>query len=119
MAATPLTFTASTSKAATALSYPFFNETIPAQAGALVSVQGTSVTVRFGVSMISSAQACANAEAEVPSWDFGAVQAASAGAWEGVLEKVVVDVAKERSDVVELLYSSVRASLASGEGGRR
>ncbi|EIN04614.1 hypothetical protein PUNSTDRAFT_116292 [Punctularia strigosozonata HHB-11173 SS5] len=110
-AATPLTFTPSTAANFSAISYAFAGATIPAQAGALISLQGgDSVTVRFGISMISTAQACANAESEVPSWDFDAVRAASEGEWESVLEKVQVNVAKENANVVELLYSSLYRS---------
>lgn len=65
------------------------------------------VVARFGVSFHGSEQACANAEAEVPDWDFDAVQSASVGAWEDVLSRVAVDTTVEDPGVVELLYSSV------------
>ncbi|KAL1718177.1 glycoside hydrolase family 92 protein [Schizophyllum commune] len=94
-------------------------------AGALLSFAGgndASVTLRFGVSMLSSAQACANAEAEVPNFGTGSVddatqawnttQQASQAAWEARLNAVQVDAAKEDATVVELLYSSLyRAAL--------
>lgn len=66
--------------------------------------------VRFGVSMRSSAQACANAESEVPEWDSDSVQGASAGLWRDVLGSVQVDLDAEDATVLELLYSSVRFS---------
>ena len=62
---------------------------------------------RFGVSFISQAQACANAEEEVPDWNWNAVQGASQAKWEDVLQRVKVDVSKEDPTVVQLLYSSV------------
>lgn len=66
-----------------------------------------SVLSRFGISFISEAQACANAEFEVPTWDWDAVQGASESKWEDVLSRVQVDTSKEDATVVELLYSSV------------
>ncbi|KAF9028902.1 hypothetical protein BDZ89DRAFT_1065801 [Hymenopellis radicata] len=82
------------------------------QAGALLSFNSSTVTARFGISMISADQACANAEAEVPSWDWDSVQQASVDKWEDVLSRVQVDTDVEDATVVELLYSSLyRASL--------
>ncbi|KAL1747392.1 glycoside hydrolase family 92 protein [Schizophyllum fasciatum] len=84
-------------------------------AGALLSFDGdakSSVTLRFGVSMLSTAAACANAEAEVPDSDWNATQNASEAAWEARLTAIDVDTAKEDATVVELLYSSLyRAAL--------
>ena len=60
------------------------------------------------MSFISVDQACANAEEEVPDWDWDAVQAASEQKWEDVLERIQIDTSKENATVVELLYSSVR-----------
>ncbi|KAJ7750399.1 glycosyl hydrolase family 92-domain-containing protein [Mycena maculata] len=97
----------------TNLNFPFTATVSPEQAGALISFTNTkTVVARFGVSMISSEQACSNAEEEVPDWDFDAVQSASASAWEDVLERVTIDTTTEDPTVVELLYSSLyRASL--------
>ena len=64
--------------------------------------------VRFGVSFISVDQACANAESEIPDWDWDAVRSASVSKWEDVLSRIQVNTAKENATVVELLYSSVR-----------
>lgn len=66
--------------------------------------------------MISAEQACANAQEEVPgdaNWDWDGVQSASRDKWEEVLQRVEVDVAKEDSTVVILLYSSVGTALTS------
>lgn len=68
------------------------------------------MTARFGVSMKSSEQACTNAESEVgDAWDFESISETSRKMWEGVLERVGVDIEKEDKTVVELLYSSVSA----------
>ncbi|KAL0958814.1 hypothetical protein HGRIS_014133 [Hohenbuehelia grisea] len=96
----------------TTLSFPFTTSVNRVQAGALVSLNSSVIIARFGVSMISSDQACANAEAEVPTWDWTSVQEASRLKWEDVLERVPVDTAVEDPTVVQLLYSSLyRASL--------
>lgn len=64
--------------------------------------------MRFGVSFINTDQACANADEEIPDWDWSAVQSASEDKWENVLERIGIDTEKENATVVELLYSSVR-----------
>jgi putative alpha-1,2-mannosidase len=93
----------------TRLNFPFTGDNVsPEQAGALISFAHTNtVLARFGVSFHSADQACANAEAEVPDWDWDAVQGASESAWEDVLSRVTVDTTTEDATVVELLYSSV------------
>ncbi|KAJ7182732.1 glycosyl hydrolase family 92-domain-containing protein [Mycena crocata] len=104
-----ITITANT----TNLDFPLTSSVSPQQAGALISFTGSdTVLARFGVSFHNPEQACANAEEEVPDWDWEKVQGASAGAWEDVLSRVAVDTAAEDATVVELLYSSLyRASL--------
>lgn len=65
--------------------------------------------------MISTTQACSNAEEEVLTdaqgdsvWDWDVVQQASVNKWEDVLQRVVIDTVVEDPTIVELLYSSVR-----------
>jgi hypothetical protein len=57
--------------------------------------------------MLSAEQACANAEEEISSWDWNAVQGAAADQWRTVLGYVGADLGKENATVLELLYSSV------------
>lgn len=104
----------------TTLSFPLVSTPYTLQAGALLSFDtsnttdmSNSVLARFGVSFISTDQACSNAEEEIPDWDWDGVQTASREKWEDVLERVIVDTEKENATVVELLYSSVGPSLAS------
>ncbi|KAF8880515.1 glycosyl hydrolase family 92-domain-containing protein [Infundibulicybe gibba] len=107
---TPTTFSISTKT--TSLNFPFTPSVSKIQAGALLSFNTTSVLSRFGVSFLSSDQACANAEAEIPDWNWNRVQEDSRSKWEDVLERVTVDTTKENPTVVQLLYSSLyRASL--------
>ncbi|KAJ7604653.1 glycosyl hydrolase family 92-domain-containing protein [Roridomyces roridus] len=97
----------------TSLNFPFTADVSPEQAGALISfTNAKSVVARFGVSFHNAEQACANAEAEVPDWDFDNIQSASEQAWETILSRVAIDTDVEDANVVELLYSSLyRASL--------
>lgn len=71
----------------------------------------TSILVRVGVSFISSAQACANAEEEVPDFDFEGVHAANRAQWNDLLGRIQVDSVGVDSDTVTLFYSSVGHSL--------
>lgn len=61
----------------TSLVFPFAGKTLGIEAGALLQFSGTStVLTRFGVSFISTSQACANAETEIPDWSWNSVQTA-------------------------------------------
>ncbi|PPQ74974.1 hypothetical protein CVT24_010275, partial [Panaeolus cyanescens] len=68
----------------------------------------TTLLVRIGVSFISSSQACANAESEIPDFDFERVRAESRGSWGELLGRVQVDVGGGGGleEMRELFYSS-------------
>ena len=67
----------------------------------------TSVLARVGVSFISIEQACANAEEEIPDFDFERVRAASRAQWSELLGRIQVDTRGVDPEIVDLLYSSV------------
>ncbi|KAF4581463.1 hypothetical protein EYR40_009749 [Pleurotus pulmonarius] len=67
----------------------------------------TSILARVGVSLISIEQACANAEAEIPHFDFEAVKDASRSQWNDILKRIRVDPVGVPRDTVELFYSSL------------
>lgn len=69
--------------------------------------QTTSILVRVGVSMISTSQACANAEAEIKDWDFARVLGDSEDQWRDILGRVQVDTTGVDDNTTSLLYSSV------------
>ncbi|KAI0083758.1 glycosyl hydrolase family 92-domain-containing protein [Irpex rosettiformis] len=95
----------------TSLSFPFAGKSLGIETGALLQFSGSNtVLARFGVSFISTDQACANAEAEVPDWNWNSVQQASRRAWEDVLTRIETNTAAENATVVELLYSSLYRS---------
>ncbi|CAD6901516.1 unnamed protein product, partial [Tilletia controversa] len=92
----------------------------PIQSGALVSFANAAkvgcdsqVTIRYGVSYVSAAQACANAEEEIgPNWDFAAVEAASRSQWNEKLNRIVLS-PNTTDEVARLFYSSMYRSFLS------
>ncbi|KAF4599324.1 hypothetical protein EYR40_006416 [Pleurotus pulmonarius] len=92
------------------------------QSGALFSFANRpkEVTIRVGVSFVSTDQACANAESEVGAATFEQIRERARAAWNEKLAKVEIDVGGTPPNVTEMLYSSLyRASLtpnnATGE----
>ncbi|KAI0260073.1 glycoside hydrolase family 92 protein [Gloeopeniophorella convolvens] len=90
------------------------------QLGALVAFSPahnsqTVVLVRTGISFISSAQACSNAESEIPNFDFDGTRDAARAEWNDVLGRISVQVAPgtEQQDMRTLLYSSLYRSHIS------
>ncbi|KAG9227041.1 hypothetical protein CCMSSC00406_0010003 [Pleurotus cornucopiae] len=73
----------------------------------------TIILVRVGVSLISADQACANAEEEVPDFDFEGVHRAARQAWNDLLGRVQVDPTGVDTETVSLLYSSLYRSHIS------
>lgn len=71
----------------------------------------TTILARVGVSLISSEQACANAEEEIPDFDFERVHRESRAQWNDVLGRVQVDMTGVSKETVQLFYSSVRTKL--------
>jgi putative alpha-1,2-mannosidase len=64
----------------------------PLPGGAFVRFESAAnpVTARVGLSFISSDQACSNAEAEIPDFDFDAIESAATAAWREKLSPIVV-----------------------------
>ncbi|KAK7014456.1 hypothetical protein VNI00_019350 [Paramarasmius palmivorus] len=78
--------------------------------------QTSSILARVGVSLISTDQACANAEEEIPDWDFERVVSDSEDAWRDILTRVRVDQDGVDRNTTELLYSSLyRTHLAPSD----
>jgi putative alpha-1,2-mannosidase len=68
------------------------------------------VLVRVGMSFISTDQACSNAEAEIPTFDFEEVSESSVSQFEGILNRIRVDTTNVTDEVVSLFYTSVSMS---------
>ncbi|KAI9068178.1 glycoside hydrolase family 92 protein [Trametes sanguinea] len=67
----------------------------------------TAIYARVGVSFISTDQACANAEAEIPTFDFDGTRSAARAAWNDLLGRVQVETDGVDDDTVTLFYSSL------------
>ena len=84
------------------------------QSGALWSYSGNSqvINLRVGISFVSAAQACQNAEEEVGDASFEDIVSRSKALWNERLSKIEIDVPNTPRNVTEMLYSSLyRASL--------
>jgi putative alpha-1,2-mannosidase len=66
-----------------------------------------TILARVGVSFISTDQACANAESEIPDFDFDSVTATSRSAWNDILGRIQVNTAGVSENITTLFYSSV------------
>lgn len=73
--------------------------------------QSTSILARVGVSFISSAQACSNAESEIPNFDFEGTKATARAAWNDILGRVQVGTDGVEEEIIELFYSSVSSPI--------
>ncbi|PHH78490.1 hypothetical protein CDD80_6758 [Ophiocordyceps camponoti-rufipedis] len=71
------------------------------------------VLARVGISLISSQQACASAEAEIPDWNFQGIASAAADGWRRKLESVAVDATGIDAGLVRSLYSGVYRTMIS------
>ncbi|GLB36560.1 putative glycoside hydrolase family 92 protein [Lyophyllum shimeji] len=67
----------------------------------------TSILVRVGVSFISSQQACANADEEIPDFGFEKVRTEAQEQWNDVLGRIQVDTHGVDKETVQLFYSSL------------
>jgi len=67
----------------------------------------TTILARVGVSLISRSQACSNANAEIPDFDFEKVHNVNRAQWNELLGRVQVDTTGVTREIVQLFYSSV------------
>lgn len=72
-----------------------------------------SILARVGVSFISSAQACNNAETEIPDFDFAATRAAAETAWRTKLEPVSISTAGVDRSFLKNFYSGVYRTMVN------
>ena len=61
----------------------------------------------MGVSFISSDQACANAESEIPDFDFTGVRQAAFNEWDELLGRIKVNTTGVDANTTQLFYSSL------------
>ena len=73
----------------------------------------TTILARVGVSFISRAQACSNANSEIPDFNFESVHSANRAQWNELLGRIQVDTTGVPIETVQLFYSSVGVCLSS------
>lgn len=56
-----------------------------------MSLGSATVLARVGVSFISTARVCSNAELEISDFDFDSVRSAAFDEWNELLERVQID----------------------------
>ena len=71
----------------------------------------TTILARVGVSLVSTAQACANAEQEVGTSSFEDIMNQSKALWQEKLSRIELDIANTPPNVTELFYSSFYRSF--------
>ncbi|KAF5373213.1 hypothetical protein D9757_010545 [Collybiopsis confluens] len=71
------------------------------------SGKGNVILARVGVSFISSEQACANAEEEIPDFGFDRVHSENRATWNELLSRVQVDTTNVDKETVQLFYSAM------------
>ncbi|EKM57353.1 glycoside hydrolase family 92 protein [Phanerochaete carnosa HHB-10118-sp] len=67
----------------------------------------TSIFARVGVSFISADQACANAESEIPDFNFDGARQAAFDQWDELLGRIQVDTTGVDANTTQLFYSSL------------
>ncbi|KAK5121455.1 hypothetical protein LTR85_005288 [Meristemomyces frigidus] len=86
----------------------------PLPGGAFVRFTNSDpVTVRMGLSFISSDQACSNAEAEIPSFDFNATHSAAVSAWLEKISRISVATAGINSSTLTNFYSGIYRTMVN------
>ncbi len=72
-----------------------------------------TITARVGLSFISTDQACANAEAEIPAWDFDGTVRAAQDTWRDKLAPVHIDAAGVSTALQTTFWSGLYRALLS------
>ncbi|KAK8049433.1 glycoside hydrolase family 92 protein [Apiospora phragmitis] len=83
--------------------YTWFGESAP----------GAQITVRVGVSFMSTQQACENAEKEIPNFDFEATLEAAEKAWKDKLSVISVDPSGTDNSYQTIFWSGVYRAMLS------
>lgn len=84
----------------------------PLPGGAFVRFTSSEpVSVRVGLSFISSDQACDSAEAEIPGFDFEATRSAAVSAWQEKLSPVVVSTSGVNGSLLKNFYSGMYRTM--------
>lgn len=76
-------------------------------------VSSEPISVRVGLSFVSSDQACGNAEAEVPTFDFNATRSAAVSAWREKLSPITVATTGVNSSLLTNFYSGFYRTMVN------
>lgn len=89
------------------------------ESGALFSFANNpeTVTLRVGISFLSTDQACANAESEIGEKSFDEVVNGTKALWNEKLRKIEIDIANTPENVTEMLYTSLYRSFLTPVSG--
>ncbi|TID14253.1 glycoside hydrolase family 92 protein [Venturia nashicola] len=74
---------------------------------------GNQITVRVGMSFISTAQACSNAEKEIPNFDFKKTLATAEAAWKEKLSVVEIDSGGVEEGLLKTFWSGIYRTMIS------
>ena len=83
------------------------------------TTEGEVIEARVGTSFLSVEQARANLRKEIPDWDFGKVQRATAAQWNAKLGMVSVEGATEDQRAEVYTGAVSRAAVSAGVFGVR
>jgi putative alpha-1,2-mannosidase len=75
--------------------------------------ESNQIQVRVGMSFISSAQACSNAEKEIPNYDFESVLGAAQEAWKAKLNVITIEDGGAGEVLLKAFWSGVYRSMIS------
>jgi putative alpha-1,2-mannosidase len=75
--------------------------------------ENNQIQVRVGMSFISSAQACSNAENEIPNYDFKSVLTAAQEAWKAKLNVITIEDGGASEVLLKAFWSGVYRSMIS------
>ncbi|OTA55891.1 glycoside hydrolase family 92 protein [Hypoxylon sp. EC38] len=86
----------------------------PLPGGAFVRFASTDpVFARVGLSFISSEQACSNAEAEIPDYDFAGIEQTAYNAWQQKLSPITISQGGVDDDFVTNFYSGIYRTMVN------
>ncbi|KAI0122452.1 glycoside hydrolase family 92 protein [Daldinia grandis] len=87
----------------------------PLPGGAFVRFESTDTPVlaRVGLSFISSEQACSNAEAEIPDYDFDGLEQVAADAWRQKLSPITITPGEVDENQIKNFYSGIYRTMVN------
>ncbi|KAL9052963.1 MAG: hypothetical protein Q9162_005081 [Coniocarpon cinnabarinum] len=86
------------------------------QAGGIVRFNAPDngfIAARVGVSLVSTDQACQNAENEIPDWNFDGIRSAAEDAWRQKLDVISVDPTGVDDDLLRSFWSGIYRTMIS------